>query len=241
MLISCIISRAGSYASSRDLLLMPRDSRPIYGIGAVARLLGLTPGTIRTWEERYGVVSPQRSPGGRRLYSRDEVEWLRFVKMKVDEGMQPGDAHRLLAERTNSGAVVTERATPEASRPRILLAERDPYAADLTEYFLRGEGYEVEVATDSADAESKFAGLSPKLAIVELLLSGGEGADLCRRLKERSAAPVLAVSTLDGRDAALSAGADAFLQKPLDPGVLAATVRDLLRASALLDWDAGAP
>jgi DNA-binding response OmpR family regulator len=79
--------------------------------------------------------------------------------------------------------------------------------------------------------------LSPELTIVELLLSGGEGAHLCRRLKERSAAPVLAVSTLDGRDAALAAGADAFLQKPLDPLVLTSTVRDLIRASALVEPD----
>jgi DNA-binding response OmpR family regulator len=75
-------------------------------------------------------------------------------------------------------------------------------------------------------------GMSPQLTIVELLLSGGEGVNLCRRLKARSPAPLLAVSTLDGRDASLAAGADAFLQKPLDPVVLTSTVRDLIRASA---------
>jgi DNA-binding transcriptional MerR regulator len=219
---------------------MPRESRPIYGIGAVARLLGVTPGTIRTWEDRYGVISPQRSAGGRRLYSRDEVEGLRFVKMKIDEGIQPADAHRLLAERADLGADLSERAMQGGPRPLILLAERDPYAADLMEYFLRREGYEVDVASDIADAERKFAGLSPKLAIIELLLSGGEGADLVRRLKERRAAPVLAVSTLAARDAALTAGADAFLQKPLDPLVLVSTVKNLLRSSAFVDADVGA-
>jgi len=219
---------------------MPRDSRPIYSIGAVARLLGITPGTIRTWEDRYGVISPQRSPGGRRLYSRDEVERLRFVKMKIDEGIQPADAHRLLAERADAGPDLSERTTQGGPRPLILLAERDPYAADLIEYFLRREGYEVDVASDAADAERKFSGLSPQLAIIELLLSGGEGADLCRRLKERRAAPVLVVSTLDARDAALTAGADAFLQKPLDPLALVSTVKDLLRLRPLVESDVGA-
>jgi DNA-binding transcriptional MerR regulator len=219
---------------------MPEDSRPIYGIGAVARLLDLTPSTIRTWEERYGVVSPRRSPGGRRLYSRDEVERLRFVKMKVDEGIQPADAHRLLTDRTDTGAGLAERAVQGGPLPLILLVERDPYATDLVEHFLRRDGFEVEVATDAGEAENKFVGLSPKLTIIELLLSGGEGADLCRRLKERSAAPVLAVSTLDGRDAALAAGADAFLQKPLEPLVLTSTVRDLIRASAFVEPHAGA-
>jgi DNA-binding transcriptional MerR regulator len=214
---------------------MPEDSRPIYGIGAVARLLGITPSTIRTWEERYGVVSPQRSPGGRRLYSRDEVDRLRFVKLKVDEGIQPADAHRLLAERASLGPVPREGPVRGGVRPLILLVERDPYATELMEFFLRRDGYDIDVTTDAAEAENKVLGLSPQLTIVELLLSGGEGVNLCRRLKERSPAPVLAVSTLDGRDASLAAGADAFLQKPLDPLVLTSTVRDLIRASALVE------
>ena len=219
---------------------MPQDSRPIYSIGAVARLLSVTPATLRTWEERYGLVSPQRSAGGRRLYSRDEVERLRFVKTKIDEGIQPADAHRLLAERAEGGLDLSGRTTRGGPHLLILLAERDPYAADLTEHFLRREGYEVDVASDAADAERKWSGLAAGLAIIELLLSGGEGADLCRRLKQRRAAPVLAVSTLDARDAALAAGADAFLQKPIDPGVLVSTVNDLLRSSARLESEVGA-
>jgi len=221
---------------------MPQDSRPIYSIGVVARLLGTSPATIRTWEDRYGVISPQRSSGGRRLYSRDEVERLRFVKMKIDEGIQPADAHRLLAERIESGSsTANEGAAREATGRLILLAERDLHAADLTEYFLRSEGYEVSVAADPADAESKFAELSPQLVIVDLLLSGGTGADLCRRLKERRpSVPVLAVSSLDAREAAAVAGADAFMQKPLEPPELVSVVTELLGSEASLDSDVGA-
>lgn len=218
---------------------MAQDSRPIYSIGAVARLLGLTPATIRTWEDRYGIIAPKRSAGGRRLYSREEVERLRFVKMKTDEGIQPADAHRLLAERAGAEADLTGRTRQGSVRPLVLLAERDTYAVDVMEHFLRREGYDVDVAADPADAERKFAALSPQLAIVELLLSGGEGMDLCRRLKERGAAPVLAVSALDVRDAALAAGADAFLRKPLDPLVLVSTVKDLLGSPAFVEADAG--
>src|SRR5918992_4687655 len=137
---------------------MLRESRPIYSIGAVARLVGVTPATIRAWEERYGVISPKRTPSGRRLYSHHEVEWLRFVKTKIDEGIQPADAHRLLAERAKVDADVAERTTYGDRRPLVLVAERDPYAADLMEFFLRGEGYDVDVADDAVDAERKFAG-----------------------------------------------------------------------------------
>jgi DNA-binding transcriptional MerR regulator len=219
---------------------MPQDSRPIYSIGAVARLLGITPGTIRAWEERYGIISPTRSPSGRRLYSRDEVERLRYVKTKIDEGIQPADAHRLLAERADAGADVSERTVHGGSRPLVLLAERDPFAAEVMEFFLRREGYEVDVASDLDDAERKLATRSPDLAIIEPLLSGGQGAELCRRVKERRAAPVLAVSSLDARRGALTGGADAFLQKPLDPLEFVSTVKSLLHSSAFTDADAGA-
>ena len=62
-----------------------------------------------------------------------------------------------------------------------------------------------------------MAGAWPQLAIVELMISGGRGAELCQRLKQHGAGAVLAVSVLEAGDQALASGADAFLQKPLDP------------------------
>ncbi|HXJ62425.1 MAG TPA: MerR family transcriptional regulator, partial [Actinomycetota bacterium] len=71
----------------------------IYSIGAVARMVGVPTATLRTWEERYELVVPERSPGGHRLYTRDQVEQLRFVLRHIERGLQPADAHRLLADR----------------------------------------------------------------------------------------------------------------------------------------------
>ena len=71
--------------------------RGIYSIGAVARMLDLTVATIRNWEERYAAVVPERSPGGQRLYSREQVEQLRYVADQVARGLSAADAHRLLA------------------------------------------------------------------------------------------------------------------------------------------------
>ena len=65
------------------------DARGIYSIGAVARMLGLSQPAIRSWEDRYGLIVAERSEGGRRLYTRDQVEQLRFVKERVDEGLPP--------------------------------------------------------------------------------------------------------------------------------------------------------
>jgi len=208
---------------------------PIYSIGAVERMLGIAAATIRNWEERYGLVKPERSGGGHRLYTRAQVEQLRFVQERVGGGLQPAEAHRLLGERLEGGGDVpfADQREPEA-RLLILLAERDPYAAEFAEFFLRTEGYDIALALDADDAVRKFERLSPQLAVVELLISGGTGGELCRRLKESGALACLAISTLEGREEALGAGADAFLQKPLDPLQFVSTVKDLLGKSAFL-------
>src|SRR5437773_1188578 len=99
----------------------------------------------------------------------------------------------------------------------ILLAERDPYAAELAEYFLRSEGYHVRIALDTAHAEEMLRTEAIDLLVVDLMISGGDGLDLCRRTRQRSSIAVLAVSALDSGDAGLPAGADAFLRKPLEP------------------------
>jgi DNA-binding transcriptional MerR regulator len=211
------------------------SNRPLYSIGAVAAMLGSTPATLRSWEERYDIVAPERTEAGRRLYSRDDIEHLQFVKAKVDQGFSAADAHRLLRERLGrpERPLRTGPHAGEAPKLLVLLAERDPYGAELSEYFLRTEGYVVELALSAEDAERSFRERCPALAIVDLLISGGAGPDLCRTLKQRAAVPVLAVSSLDGREPAFAAGADAFLQKPLDPLQLVSAVKDLLGRSAL--------
>jgi len=201
----------------------------LYSIGAVARMTGVAVGTLRTWEERYGLVVASRSGGGQRRYSRDQLEQLMFVAREVSDGMSPGDAHRLLSDR---GANAAENAERGSAGVLILLAERDAYAASYLDYFLRTEGYRVELAGDAEAAERRFASLSPQLAIVELLLSGGLGGALVERLKS-SGVLVIAISPLAAGDVSAELGADAFLQKPIDPVVLLSTVRDLLGTSVL--------
>jgi DNA-binding response OmpR family regulator len=116
----------------------------------------------------------------------------------------------------------------------VLLAERDACAAELSEFFLRNEGFAVDVASTAEEAEASFRDQAPALTIVDLLISGSAGADLCRRLKRLDRAPVLAVSGLDAAQQALAAGADAFLKKPLEPAALLAAVRELLGRNALI-------
>lgn len=205
------------------------DRRAIYAIAAVERMIGEPADTIRAWEQRYRLPPPERSPGGQLLYSRDDVERLRWVARELAAGREPAPLETM-------GAVPTVPPTEAEDLPQILvlLAERDPHAADFEEYFLRTEGYQVEVTSSAGEAETGAVVMQPDVAVVELTLAGHAGLDLCRRLHEVSDAAVVAVSSLDQRDEALEAGAEAFLLKPLDPLVLISTIKDLLRASAYL-------
>ena len=155
-------------------------SRPIFSISAVARMVSIPVATIRTWEERYGLVVPGRNASGHRLYRRDQVEQLRFVHERMAEGLTAADAHRLLAEWLDqqqperSGPVQPGPEVPAqlgqpvpaaGGRVAVLLAERDPYAAELQEHYLTTEGFEVEVALSGEEALGTLAARPPAVAV----------------------------------------------------------------------------
>ena len=73
-----------------------------YRIGAVARLTGVSVETLRIWERRYRVVSPQRSKGGSRLYGQGDVERLVLIKRLVDAGHAIGTVANLTLEQLES-------------------------------------------------------------------------------------------------------------------------------------------
>jgi DNA-binding transcriptional MerR regulator len=199
-------------------IVPPVDDAALYSIGAVARMTGVAVGTLRTWEDRYQLVIATRSSGGQRRYSRRQLEQLLFVAGEVEGGTSPGDAHRLLADRDDrGGSQALDRSAESAVGILVLVAERDPFAASYV---------------DAEQAERRFAQLAPQLVIVELLLSGGLGGALIEKLK-RSPALIVAVSPLAAGEVSAALGADAFLQKPIDPMTLLSTVRDLLGTSAL--------
>jgi DNA-binding transcriptional MerR regulator len=202
----------------------------VYSIGAVVKMLGVPAQTLRSWEERYHQIVPARSAGGQRLYSRDQVDQLRFILGELDRGMQPADAHRLLEG--HSHFPIEPRGADEMVT--ILLAERDPFSAELSEYLLRTEGYATRIVLDANSARAALAEETPSLVVIDLLISGGSGHELCRLARERASIPIVAVSALESRDHALLSGADVFLLKPLDPLQFVSTVRDLLGTSAYL-------
>lgn len=90
-----------------------------YRIGAVARLTGISPDTLRIWEQRYTAVSPQRSPRGGRLYSTGEMERLRLMKQLVDAGDAIGEVSGLDTETLQGRLQEAHRLPPLTASMRM--------------------------------------------------------------------------------------------------------------------------
>lgn len=209
--------------------------RALYSVEAIARIVGVPVPTLLNWVDSYGLVLPARTESGQELYSRQQLQDLAFVAGLVARGTPVAQAHQQLAESLHAGASDSGDSGPsDGTSIFVLIAEGDPYAAEFADYFLRTEGYRVQLAFDAVEAEHSIRAQQPELAIIDLLLSGGRGLDLCRRLKAQSDVAILAISSLPQRDRALAAGADAFLLKPLQPFHLISAAKDLLGASAFL-------
>ena len=124
-----------------------------------------------------------------------------------------------------------------ASAPRILIVEDESDLALLLGYNLESEGYLVENVTRGDEAELRLAENTPDLVILDWMLPGVSGLEICRRLRAREATrtlPVIMV-TARGEEAervrGLSVGADDYVVKPFSVPELMARVRALLRRS----------
>jgi len=69
-----------------------------YKVGTMAKLTGLSPAVLRAWERRYGLLHPERGPGGQRLYTDQDLLVLRRVRQLLDEGRSIGEAVRVVGE-----------------------------------------------------------------------------------------------------------------------------------------------
>ena len=113
----------------------------------VSQQLGVAPGTLRAWEQRYGIVHPTRSDGGYRLYDDSDVDILRVMADLVAEGTQPAQA----AEQIRSGIAPSSR---DASRTDSPAGLPDPAALiDASRAF---DARALERALDAAFAGAGF-------------------------------------------------------------------------------------
>ncbi|MDA0335018.1 MAG: sigma-54 dependent transcriptional regulator [bacterium] len=129
--------------------------------------------------------------------------------------------------------MLKEPAVPETAR--ILVVDDNPSNIKALRQRLELEGYEVLEATDGMAALACAARDRPDLVLLDIMMPGMDGFEVCRRLKEVDGAgffPVIMVTALDTRQAlvrALDEGADEFVRKPFEPVELMARVRSMLR------------
>ncbi len=115
---------------------------------------------------------------------------------------------------------------------RVLLADDDPVLADMVMRYLRREGYDVEWLADGSLVASAVAEAAPDLLILDLLLPGRHGRDVCRELRQTSDVPILMLTALGdeaNRVAGLEAGADDYLAKPFSLRELVLRVHAIMR------------
>ena len=115
----------------------------------------------------------------------------------------------------------------------ILIIEDDPSIGKLLRRSLLLEGYEVDLAIDGFEGLEMFAESHPNLVILDLMLPGLDGIEVCRRLREEEThVPILmltARATVEDRVLGLDSGADDYVTKPFDIDELLARVRAQLR------------
>ena len=119
--------------------------------------------------------------------------------------------------------------------PSLLLVEDDPALAELLEFRFRNEGYQVRVTPDGDEALLLAAEEAPDLVVLDWMIEGTSGIEVCRRLRKGKATAHVPIIMLTARGAeddkirGLDIGADDYLTKPFSPRELLARVGAIMR------------
>ncbi len=118
------------------------------------------------------------------------------------------------------------------NQKQVLVVEDDVKTLDIVKAYLEKDGYQVLTAQDGHEGLTAAQYYSPDLIVLDLLLPGVSGVDICRALRENSSIPIImltALSTEQDKLNGLDLGADDYLTKPFSPRELVARVRAVLR------------
>src|SRR2546421_2434472 len=124
---------------------------------------------------------------------------------------------------------------------RILLAEDEVALRDFVSRNLRARGFEVLEASNGLEAMALWERENPHLLILDIMMPRMDGLEVCRRVHEHSAVPIVVLTALDAESdkvTALDLGADDYLTKPFGVEELLARVRAVLRRT---QWEARPP
>jgi two-component system response regulator RegX3 len=115
---------------------------------------------------------------------------------------------------------------------RILIVEDEPSLSEPLSFLLRREGYDTEIAADGREALAAFDREAADLVLLDLMLPGLSGTEVCRELRTRSAVPIIMLTAKDSEVdivVGLELGADDYMTKPYSTRELLARIRAVLR------------
>lgn len=116
---------------------------------------------------------------------------------------------------------------------KILVADDEQEIRNLLDHFLKGQGYEVVLASDGNQALKLAAEENPQVIILDIKMPGLDGLEVCKRLKEKEQTKLIPVIVItgfeDNKMAALNIGADDFVNKPFDMAEISSRVKSALR------------
>ncbi|CAG0999527.1 HTH-type transcriptional repressor CarH [Anaerolineae bacterium] len=130
---------------STQIDLSELSTDPAYNVKAVCLKTGITPATLRAWERRYGIPSPQRSPQGYRLYSERDLALIRWLIEQTRLGLNIGQAiQQLRGVLSHEGSLLIKQ--PSQGFPSVTHSPRSPQA-------IAGELSEALIALDEGRAD----------------------------------------------------------------------------------------
>ncbi|MFC6236561.1 response regulator [Longivirga aurantiaca] len=118
---------------------------------------------------------------------------------------------------------------------RVLVVEDEESFSDALSFMLRKEGFEVGIAATGTDAVAQFDQNGADLVLLDLMLPGMSGTEVCRALRQRSSVPIIMVTAKDGevdKVVGLELGADDYVTKPFSSRELVARIRAVLRRAS---------
>jgi two-component system response regulator MtrA len=131
-----------------------------------------------------------------------------------------------------ASVIVRHRCREVVVKGRVLVVDDDPALAEMLGIVLQGEGIEASFVTDGDEALRAFHSYDPDLVLLDVMLPGTDGIDVCRQIRAESVVPIVMLTArTDTVDVVLGleSGADDYVVKPFKPKELVARVRARLR------------
>jgi excisionase family DNA binding protein len=182
--------------------------KTIFTTHEVSRLLHVNPRSVINWIEQ-SLLASYRTPGGHRRIRRDDL--LAFL---------------------HKHQIPTPAALVDEKFNILIVEDEDEIVKIIKSYFERQGGYQISSASDGITALIEVGRAKPNLLILDILIPGVDGVEVCRRIKadHNNKTAIIAISGQpDSEKRILHAGADAFMPKPLDLEKLLAEAKRLLR------------